>query len=112
MKSYKLWRESNINNTSINSINELIEKIDSLTPVFSDIYTHHVIAREDEGLSPDQQQKAREHYSLYRQATESFEKAIKLLKMLSYEKDPRTNELYGIKDFKVSDSQHQSSLNQ
>lgn len=111
MKSYKTWRESNYSN-DINSINDLIQKIDPITAAFSDIYTHHVIAREDESLNPDQQKKAKEHYILYRQAAESFEKAVELLKHLSYEKDPRTNETYGSKDFKDSDLQYQKSLKQ
>lgn len=86
MQSFNEWRSLREgNSTTVYSINELIERLDGLTPNFSEIQVFKILPEE----LNQEIQKAREHYDL----------AISLLQSVAFKQDPETKEYFGDKEF-------------
>lgn len=88
MQSFNDWRNLNENYsqnyTTSYSINELIEKIDGMTPNFSEIIVYKILPEELNSKVLE----ARKHY----------DEAVKILKSIAYQKDAEGNYL-GDKEF-------------
>ncbi len=85
MKTFNEQHQSyNPNETVVYSINELIEKLDRLTPNFSEIFTDRILPEEMNKMILE----ARSHY----------DKAIDILKKVAFTKDEQGNYL-GDKEF-------------